>query len=139
MIIVANRMFVAPEYAEEFEARFRGRARLVDRMPGFIWNVGLRPCGEGDPYVVLTFWESHAHFKDWLNSDAFKEGHARLATWRARKEAFTQPSTLEIHNVFLDSRRPELVDERGGVATVTMAQIQEQIERVDERGGVAAP
>jgi heme oxygenase (mycobilin-producing) len=136
MIIVANRMFVAPEYEEEFEERFRGRARLVDEMPGFIWNLAVRPCKEGDPYVVLTFWESHAHFKDWVNSDAFKEGHARLATWRAKKEAFTQPSTVEIHKVFLDSRRPELVDERGGVADEPVLRIVDG-ELVDERVGVA--
>jgi heme oxygenase (mycobilin-producing) len=114
MITVANRIFVAPEYAEAFEERFRARARLVDGMPGFICNQVLRPCREGDPYVVLTFWESRAHFDGWVNSDAFKEGHARSGT--LPKEAFTEPNKLEIHEVFLDSRQPDLVDERGGVA-----------------------
>jgi heme oxygenase (mycobilin-producing) len=114
MITVANRMFVAPEYAEAVEERFRSRARLADGAPGFICNQVLRPCREDDPYVGLMFWESHAHFKDWLNSDAFKEGHARLGM--LPEEAFTQPRKLEIHQVFLDSRRPELVDKRGDVA-----------------------
>jgi heme-degrading monooxygenase HmoA len=114
MITVVNRMFVAPEYAEAFEELFRSRARLVDGMPGFIYNQVLRPCREDDPYVVLTFWESHAHFKDWVDSDAFKEAHAGLRT--LPEEAFTQPNKLEFHQVFLDSRRPELVVERGGVA-----------------------
>jgi heme-degrading monooxygenase HmoA len=114
MIAVANRIFVAPEYAEAFEERFRARARLVDGMPGFIHNQVLRPCQEGDPYVVLTFWESRAQFDAWVNSDAFKEGHARSGT--LPKEAFTGPNKLEIHEVFLDSRRPDLADERGGAA-----------------------
>jgi heme oxygenase (mycobilin-producing) len=114
MIAVANRIFVAPEYAEAFEERFRARARLVDGMPGFICNQVLRPCREGDPYVVLTFWESRGHFDGWVNSDAFKEGHARSGTLPT--EAFTQPNKLEIHEVFLDSRRPDLADERGGTA-----------------------
>ena len=35
MITVANRIYVAPEYQDEFEERFRNRARLVDGMPGF--------------------------------------------------------------------------------------------------------
>jgi heme-degrading monooxygenase HmoA len=103
MITVANRMFVKPEYAEALEELFRW-----EDFVGFKTALVLRPCREDDPYVVLTFWESCAHFKDWLNSDAFKEGHARLATWRSRKEAFTQPSTVEIHKVFLDSNRPDL-------------------------------
>ena len=38
MITVANRIYVAPEYQDEFEERFRNRARLVDGMPGFISN-----------------------------------------------------------------------------------------------------
>jgi heme-degrading monooxygenase HmoA len=29
---------VVPEYAEQFEQRFQTRARLVDGMPGFVWN-----------------------------------------------------------------------------------------------------
>jgi len=114
MIAVANRIFVSPEYAEAFEELFRTRARLVDGMPGFICNQVLRPCREDDPYVVLTFWESRAHFDGWVNSDAFREAHAPSGT--LPKEAFTEPNKLEIHQVFLDSRRPDLVNERGGVA-----------------------
>jgi heme-degrading monooxygenase HmoA len=43
MITVANRIYVVPEYQDEFEERFRNRARLVDGMPGFISNQVLRP------------------------------------------------------------------------------------------------
>jgi heme-degrading monooxygenase HmoA len=107
MITVANRMFVKPEYAEALEELFRW-----EDFVGFKTALVLRPCREDDPYVVLTFWESRAHFKDWLNSDAFQEGHARLAAWPSLKEAFRQVNHLEIHQVFLDSRRPGLVDER---------------------------
>src|SRR5215211_3764557 len=58
MITVANRIYVAPEYAEAFEQRFRERAGLVDQMPGFMSNQVLRPVNEGDPYVVFTIWNS---------------------------------------------------------------------------------
>ena len=54
MITVANRIYVSPEYVEEFEERFRNRAGLVDGMPGFILNRVLRPVNEGDPYIVFT-------------------------------------------------------------------------------------
>ena len=43
MITVANRIFVKAEFADAFEQRFRDRAGLVDRMPGFISNYVLRP------------------------------------------------------------------------------------------------
>ncbi len=49
MIAVANRIFVNPDYAEAFEARFRERAGLVDEMPGFIFNQVLRPSQPGRP------------------------------------------------------------------------------------------
>ena len=72
MITVANRVYVTPEYSAEFEERFRSRAKLVDGMPGFISNQVLRPVNEGDPYVVLTLWESRDNFTDWIKSDEFK-------------------------------------------------------------------
>jgi heme oxygenase (mycobilin-producing) len=105
VIAVANRIFVDPAYAEAFEARFRQRAGLVDRMPGFISNMVLRPQQEGDPYVVLTFWTSRAEFDAWVGSPEFREGHARSGS--LPKEAFTQPSRLEIH---------EVVQQTGGAA-----------------------
>ncbi len=58
MITAMNRIYVVPEYAEQFEQRFQTRARLVDGMPGFIWNKVLRPVNPGDPYIVLTLWDS---------------------------------------------------------------------------------
>lgn len=117
MIAVANRIYVAKEYAEAFEERFRSRAGLVDGMPGFLSNQVLRPVNEGDPYVVLTFWESRAHFEGWIASDAFTKGHARSGT--LPKEAFTGPNKLEMHEVIQDTARPNLAPEpRGGAFSI---------------------
>lgn len=112
MITVANRIFVAPAYADAFEETFRQRAGLVDQMPGFVWNQVLRPTQEGDPYIVLTLWESRAHFEAWIRSDAFVKGHARSGT--LPREAFTAPNQLELHEVVLDSSRPDLDPEPHG-------------------------
>lgn len=101
MITVANRIQVNPEFAEQFEERFRNRAHQVDQMKGFIRNLVLRPGKAGDPYVVLTFWETQEDFKAWTESDAFKQGHARSGT--LPREAFSGPNQLEIHEVLLDS------------------------------------
>lgn len=114
MITVMNRIAVHPEYADQFEARFLDRARLVDEMPGFVSNQVLRPVNPGDPYVVLTLWESRAAFEAWTSSDAFVQGHARSGS--LPKEAFSGPNKLEIHEVLQDSSRPELVAEPRGKA-----------------------
>ena len=58
MFVTMNRIPVRPEYAEQFEEAFRQRARLVDRMPGFIRNLVLRPKNPGDPYVVCLLYTS---------------------------------------------------------------------------------
>ncbi len=71
MITAMNRIYVVPEYAEQFEQRFQTRAKLVDGMPGFIWNKVLRPVNPGAPYIVLTLWESRAAFDAWVKSDEF--------------------------------------------------------------------
>ena len=68
MITVANRMYVSPKYREQFEQRFRQRAGLVDGMPGFLANHVLRPTKEGEPYVVLTFWDSREAFEAWTRA-----------------------------------------------------------------------
>ena len=73
MITVMNRIYVAPEYTEQFEQRFQTRARLVDGMPGFIWNKVLRPVNPGDPYIVLTLWESRAAFDAWVKVGRVRE------------------------------------------------------------------
>ena len=80
MITVANRIYVNPEYADAFETAFRERAGLVDGMPGFLSNQVLRPVNEGDPYVVLTQWESRETFLNWVRSEAFQKGHAQSGT-----------------------------------------------------------
>lgn len=100
MVTVANRIFVRPERAAAFEERFLHRPRQVEHQPGFIASHLLRPTREGEPYVVLAFWESRAAFEAWRTSPDFKHGH---------KGGQTLPSdtvlsnVVEIHEVFSSS------------------------------------
>ncbi|HEX9961243.1 MAG TPA: antibiotic biosynthesis monooxygenase, partial [Pyrinomonadaceae bacterium] len=113
MITVANRIYVSPEYADAFEKVFRERAKLVDRMPGFVSNQVLRPVNDGDPYVVFTVWNSREDFMNWVRSEEFIKGHAQSGT--LPKEAYFKQNVLEMHEVLQDSARPELPPEpRGG-------------------------
>lgn len=101
MFVVMNRIPVNPDYTEQFEERFTNRAREVDKMPGFVRNQVLRPATPDKPYVVMTFWASQADFENWVNSDAFKKGHARSGS--LPKEAFLGHSELESFEVILDT------------------------------------
>ena len=97
MIVTANRIPVNPEFADAFEARFANRAGLVDNMPGFVANYVLRPATPDTPYIVLTYWESKEHFDAWVNSDAFKQGHARSGS--LPREAYTGRNQFEMFEV----------------------------------------
>lgn len=104
MIVVSNRIPVAPGQEEAFERRFRGRAGLVERHPGFIRLEILRPTtielhgaamGGSHYYVVLTTWESAEAFRAWTESEDFREAHAD----RPPKEMFAGPNVFEMHEV----------------------------------------
>ena len=101
MFVVMNRIPINPDYAEQFEERFRSRAGEVDKMQGFVRNQVLRPADPEAPYIVLTFWESKADFENWVNSEAFRKGHARSGS--LPQEAFRGRSKLESFEVILDT------------------------------------
>ena len=85
MITVANRIYVSPEYRDQFEERFRNRARLVDGMPGFVSNQVLRPVNEDDPYIVFTLWESRKDLKTGLIQRNFVKDMHILAYYLKRR------------------------------------------------------
>ena len=60
----------------------------------------------------MTHWESRAHFKAWVTSEEFAQGHARSGS--LPREAYSGPSKLELHEVILDTAQPDLVPEPHG-------------------------
>ncbi len=119
MIVVTNRIPVAPGWEEKFEERFRQRRELVDQSPGFVRNEVHRPrpmkldhaTGEWTPdpdkpayYEVKTWWRTFEDFVAWTKSPAFAEAHAN----RPPKEMFAGSNVLEIHEVFLTSDEPKV-------------------------------
>lgn len=75
--VAVNYINCTPEYRERFEELFGSRAHAIDSMPGFIEMHVLRPAKEGDNYLIVSYWETEAAFKDWTKSEAFTEGHKR--------------------------------------------------------------
>ncbi|MFQ5670726.1 MAG: antibiotic biosynthesis monooxygenase family protein [Acidobacteriota bacterium] len=117
MYIVTNRIPVASGHETDFEDRFRNRAHLIDRQPGFIKNLVLRSVqrrfdhetgewkesGEQGYYLVQTYWENEQSFWDWTRSESFRMAHAN----RPSAEMFAGSSVLEIHQVALSTDRKE--------------------------------
>lgn len=114
MVVVTNRIPVAAGHEIDFEDRFRKRAHLVDRAPGFVRNEVHRPRPvrfdhdsgkwQADPngegfYEVKTWWRSFEDFEAWTRSEAFAEAHSN----RPPKEMFRGPNVLEVHEVFLST------------------------------------
>lgn len=97
MFIVLNRFFVKPEFAGLFETRIKNRPRQVDQQPGFVRAQLLRPENSTDPYIVLTIWESQAHFEAWVKADTFTASHAGLRTLSG--DVFVQPNKVETFEV----------------------------------------
>lgn len=110
MIVVSNRIMVASGFESDFEKRFEGRARLVEKHPGFLRLEILKPVnvslhgseqGGSEYYVVLTYWENKESFVSWTESEDFKEAHRN----RAPKEMFSGPNVFEMHEVIQEVTR----------------------------------
>lgn len=94
MIVVTNRIPVAKGQEAAFEARFAGRAGLVENRPGCRGFQLLRPL-QSPYYMVMTWWETEADFRAWTESAEFREAHRH----RPPAELFAGPNVFEVHEV----------------------------------------
>ena len=92
--VAINYIHCSPEYRERFEFLFGSRARAIDLMPSFVDMHVLRPAKDGDPYLVVSYWETEDAFKDWTKSEAFIEGHKRGFADLAEAKAAGKPAPM---------------------------------------------
>lgn len=97
--IVANRVFLKPEFNDEFERRFRERAGQIDKQVGFLSMKVLKPKSENTPYVILTNWVDEQAFKNWVGSDDFKIAHQNPMN----KDAFLEGGGLEQFEIIISA------------------------------------
>ena len=77
MSVVKINAIEVPEGAGgHLEERFRQRLGEVEKMPGFLGFELLRPTAGETRYFVYTRWESEEAFRAWVESSAFRRGHA---------------------------------------------------------------
>ena len=99
IFVVANRVFLKPEFNDEFEKRFRERAGQIDKQIGFVSMQVLKPTSENTPYVILTHWQDEQAFKNWVGSDDFKIAHQNPMN----KDAFLEGGGLEQFEVIISA------------------------------------
>ena len=99
MHVVTNRVYVHPDWHQEFEQRFQKRAGQIDKQAGFKRMQILKPVSDNAPYVVYTEWENEQAFKQWVGSDDFKLAHQNPMP----EEAFTHKGALEQHSVIIQA------------------------------------
>ena len=101
--VAVNYINCTPEYRERFEELFGNRAHAIDTMPGFVDMQVLRPAKEGDAYLIVSYWENAAAFKDWTSSPAFLDGHKRgfadLAKAKAEGKSAPMSSDFKTYEV----------------------------------------
>ncbi|CAA9260419.1 MAG: hypothetical protein AVDCRST_MAG77-2541 [uncultured Chloroflexi bacterium] len=104
MIVVSNRIPVAPGHEAEFAERFRNRAHLVENHPGFVRleicrplpvNLHGRDMGDSAYHVVLTYWERKEDFLAWVRSEDFQTAHSQ----RTPEGMFAGDSVFELHEI----------------------------------------
>ena len=79
-VVRINAITVPQENREELERRFANRAGEVAKSPGFEAFELLRPSDDKDVYFVYTRWRSQEDFENWVNSQAFQQGHKQHNT-----------------------------------------------------------
>jgi heme-degrading monooxygenase HmoA len=99
MFCVMNRVPVAPSWQAAFEERFRQRAGQVEKQPGFIRMLVLRPCTEATAFIVETYWQDRAAFDAWVGSADFRQAHANPLP----KEAYDGEGRIEMFEVVVSA------------------------------------
>ena len=78
-VVRINAITVPAERHDMLVERFANRAGEVSKMPGFEAFELLRPTDGKDTFYVYTRWASTEDFENWLNSQAFGQGHKQHA------------------------------------------------------------
>lgn len=92
--VAINYIQCEEHYTERFEALFRTRAGAIDAMPGFRHMNVLKPQRPGEPYLVVSYWDSEQQFKAWTQSPSFLEGHRRAFEDIRQAKAQGQPAPM---------------------------------------------
>lgn len=98
MIVAANHLDVADDYAGEFVDRFRDTMEAAVDEPGFVRFELLAP-ERAETHVVVTYWETIEDFEAWTDSESFAAAHD------VPDEMLAGSNQFEIHEVAFEQPR----------------------------------
>jgi heme-degrading monooxygenase HmoA len=101
--VAVNYIDCDSSYKDRFEMLFKSRAHAIDRLPGFKNMHVLKPVDNEGSYLIVSYWDSESHFKEWTRSPEFLEGHKRgfedIAKAKAEGREAPMKSTFKTYNV----------------------------------------
>ncbi len=102
--VVCNNIPVTDEGRPVFEYRFKNRAGLIEKEPGFVAIRVLRPV-DSDTYVIMTLWNEEKDFKQWQQSKAYEHAHKKRGTSEGidhQKSYFPRPSYVTTYTEYVE-------------------------------------
>ncbi len=99
MHIVMNKINCTLEVIEKIKEMFNNRAHAIDHMEGFEGMWVLQSEENPQQILVITQWKSKEHFKLWVQSPAFIEGHKRGFALMAESKEKILDSKIEHYQV----------------------------------------
>jgi heme-degrading monooxygenase HmoA len=121
VIVVTNRVLVAPEDMRAFLERVADRVGLVERHTGFVRLEVLQPKpgvlmaqeAEGaGAYLVLTYWASAEDFVTWTRSEDFRRAHGQ----RAEADPFAGPAVFQVYELVQTTEENDSTKGTAGVS-----------------------
>ncbi len=76
--VVASHLRVVAEGAEGLEEAFRERLGEVEDARGFRGLEVWQDEHDAGAYVMVSWWDSEADFRDYMGSAAHRRSHARI-------------------------------------------------------------
>ena len=77
MFVAMNRFQTVPGKGDDFERIWRERETYLEGTPGFVRFALLKSEMTPGEYVSHSTWTDRDSFMAWMNSEAFKKGHAQ--------------------------------------------------------------
>lgn len=101
MFVFISHLTVPEADREELEREFRGRSRLVDGFPGFLYLQLLRPQTGEATHTFLTAWLDRDAFSRYMRSREHAESHGREPAEIMKRTTVRH----EAYEVLMDSQR----------------------------------
>ncbi len=85
--VFCSEVTISAEHEEQLEQAFRNRVRLVEAAPGFQRLEVWRDASSPGVFLMVTWWDSAARFREYMQSEDHRRSHARIPSEPERPRA----------------------------------------------------